>query len=72
MMTIHKRNGTIKIYRSEALQIQLPPDNSIDALRTNVKAKKKDAQIPIIIDFNLTHHDSFYCKIDSLELGCFI
>jgi hypothetical protein len=51
-MTIHKRNGTIKINRSEALQIQLPPDNSIDALRTNVKAKKKAAQIPIKIDFN--------------------
>jgi hypothetical protein len=51
MMTIPIRNGTMKIYRSEALQIQLPPDNSIEALRTNVKAKKKAAQIPITIDF---------------------
>jgi hypothetical protein len=39
------------MYRSEALQIQLPPDNSMDALSTNVKAKKKAAQIPITIDF---------------------
>ena len=39
------------MYRSEALQIQLPPDNSMEALRTNVKAKKKAAQIPITIDF---------------------
>lgn len=50
-MTILKRNGTINMYRSEALQIQLPPDNSMEALRTNVNAKKKAAQIPITIDF---------------------
>lgn len=37
------------MYRSEALQIQLPPDNSIEALRTKVKAKKKAAHIPMII-----------------------
>jgi hypothetical protein len=49
---MHKRNGVIKIYRSEALQIQLPPANCIDALRTNVNAKKKEAQIPIKIGFN--------------------
>jgi hypothetical protein len=55
MMTIHKRNGTIKIYRSDALQIQLPPDNSMEALRTNVKAKKKAAKIPITIDFTQIH-----------------
>jgi hypothetical protein len=42
----------MKMYRREALQIQLPPDNSIDALRTNVKAKKKAAQIPKKIGCN--------------------
>ncbi|WP_318509691.1 hypothetical protein [Bacillus sp. T3] len=46
---MNKRKGIIKIYLSEALHIQLPPDNSIDALRTKVKAKNKAEQIPIKI-----------------------
>lgn len=36
----------MKINLSEALHIQLPPDNSIARLSINVKAKKKAAQIP--------------------------
>jgi hypothetical protein len=40
------KNGTINIYLNEALQIQLPPDNSIDWFSTNVKAKKKAAKMP--------------------------
>jgi hypothetical protein len=40
------RIGTINRYRNEALQIQLPPDSSIDRFRTNVKAKKKAANTP--------------------------
>ena len=43
------------MYRSEALHIQLPPDNSMDALKINVNAKKNAAKIPIKMDFNGTH-----------------
>ncbi|WP_404596115.1 hypothetical protein [Paenibacillus sp. RC82] len=42
--------GSINRYRKEALHIQLPPDSSIDRLRTKVKAKKKAANTPSQID----------------------
>jgi hypothetical protein len=41
----------MRIYRSEALQIQLPPDISIARFRINVKAKKKAANTPKMIGF---------------------
>lgn len=72
MMTIHNRNGTMKIYRSEALQIQLPPDNSIEALRTNVKAKKKAAQIPITIDFTELTSTPFAVIIVGQDLASYL
>jgi len=45
-MTMMSKNGIINIYRSEALQIQLPPPSSIDEFKMNVKAKKKAAKTP--------------------------
>jgi len=48
-MTIANKKGTMKKYRSEALQIQLPPDNSIARFKINVTEKKNAAQIPNII-----------------------
>src|SRR5699024_11432156 len=53
-MTI--KNGTMKIYRNEALQIQLPPSRSIERFNTNVKAKKNAATIPNKIGRILTPH----------------
>jgi len=52
--TITAKNGTINKYRSEALQIQFPPDKSMARLRTNVDAKNNEARIPIAIAFTST------------------
>ncbi len=41
-------------YLNEALHTQLPPDCCMDELSTKVKAKKKDAAIPITIGFTST------------------
>ncbi|GMA97649.1 hypothetical protein PIPA1_04490 [Pelosinus sp. IPA-1] len=50
-MTSNTKKGNEKKYRKEALQIQLPPDKSMARFKTNVDAKKKDANIPIKITF---------------------
>lgn len=60
------------MYRSEALQIQLPPDNSIEAFRTNVKAKKKAAQIPITIDFTKLTSAPFVVIIVRQDLASYL
>ena len=49
MMTIKHKNGTIKIKRSEELQSQLPPDNSIALFNIKVTAKKSEANIHGVI-----------------------
>ncbi|GAK40753.1 hypothetical protein TCA2_3243 [Paenibacillus sp. TCA20] len=46
MNTMHSNIGSIKRNLNEALQAQFPPDSSIEALRTNAKAKKKAEAIP--------------------------
>jgi len=40
------RKGIIKIYRREALQIQLPPDTDMARFRIKVTEKKNAANIP--------------------------
>lgn len=40
------KKGTMKKYRREELQSQLPPDISIDRLSIKVTAKNNDAKTP--------------------------
>jgi hypothetical protein len=44
----------MKTNRNEALQIQLPPDKFMARFKTNVAAKKKEANIPSAIPFKFT------------------
>jgi len=50
-ITIIRRIGAIKANLKTALQIQLPPDKSIARFKTNVTAKKNEANMPSAMAF---------------------